>query len=781
MFRSVLKYLVFAVLTAFVMSCSDDEEGVEYALVREVSEVSILTECSKDAKEDAACYQVRFRNPFDTANLVGVRLWIDTTVVDDTSKSVSSKQIEKGLLYEYKKGHLYDTIDLTNLVEEYYNLKRDSLQIALFCEYDDKDDDGSVYRLFMGFGDKYPPSIVSFQGDSTWSTGAKFDWYRPTDQTSFFAKSDLNGEIYGYNIRVYAKDTAENIRNLEIAIYTPKGKDLKGGELYQRDAVIRSQGDSIWVGEDKEKRKNELHLVVFDGEHFDNEDNEKNHFRIFLSGLRTRTALNEYEYTIAISSWDMAGNPSGSERSTSPAQSKTFTTMDSVAPVMPRRIFTIEDSLFPGSGLARLDSNNRLRIFWDRSVDPRNVKNDILSDSIVIIPEKCKVGVCYDNVETYMIDRYNKLTKSWEVYVEDDGEKDRFKDLYRLKNGEVISSNEGTLLTDTIRWTAPGDTVILRIRSKDKSGYLSAALIDTIYVSKGPLSKKVECPKGFVAVKSSDTSFFCMERFEHRNKSGEFVTGVLHSEAVSECYAVDASGFDVGLCKERDWELVCLSGGTFAYGVVEDGDMDANDYLFRFCNVSSNDSATASDLSKRDYRCVNPYGVRDMAGQYQEWVLGRSEDTVAVLKGASYKVYGGLDRASIAYCTNRSFPYYVRPEYTRDTVYLYREGTKVDTAFAADTSRTLYKMLTKKDFADSLQFYDVLDEANEKIGEDYSMYYEYKKGGKAWLDSLANGLTYKPSRVEAVFLTGKMLNYRMAAAFYKSSSIGFRCCAYPKK
>jgi hypothetical protein len=143
-------------------------------------------------------------------------------------------------------------------------------------------------------------------------------------------------------------------------------------------------------------------------------------------------------------------------------------------------------------------------------------------------------------------------------------------------------------------------------------------------------------------------------------------------------------------------------------------------------------------------------------------------------------VFSGLDRLSIAYCTNRAFPFYSRPGFTEDTVYLYREGTKIDTVYAADTLRTLYKKMSPKDFSDTLQFYDVVDANGKVIGKDYSLYSEYKKGGKSWLDSLANGLTYKPSKKKVVFLTGERVHYREAASFYKSPAVGFRCCAYKK-
>ena len=342
-------------------------------------------------------------------------------------------------------------------------------------------------------------------------------------------------------------------------------------------------------------------------------------------------------------------------------------------------------------------------------------------------------------------------------------------------------SSKGTFVTDTIRWVSPGDTLILRIRSIDKSGYYSVALIDTIYVSPGELANELDCPDGFMPVKASDSLMLCMERLEHQDDSGRFMTNVLHSEALAACEAISASGFTVSLCNERDWELVCLSGGTLTYGVIQEDALDAAEYLFNDCNVATDDSVSAADIAKRSSTCMNPMGIRDLPGQYQEWVLGRSEDTVAVLKGGSYRIMGGLDRESLARCTNRSFPYFTRPAYTKDTVFLYREGTKVDTVFVADTSRTPYDKkpyLTKKDFKDTLQFFDVQDSSGKSVGVDYSLYSEYKKGGKKWLKEIGNGMKYVPDHIEIVFLTGEYVAFRGASNYYKSPSIGFRCCAY---
>ena len=778
------KFYLLSILPLFLFACSDDDDGTEFMFDREISEVSVLTECAPGVPEGTSCFKIQYRNPILTENssgecvFSGLRVWLDTTVVDDTSKTVSSSQKEKAdTVFDFscKNAKIYDTIDVTSMVQQYIKEDYDSLQIVMFCEYSDGGDPGSVQHLFLHFGDDQRPGDVKLSSDSIWSTGAWVEWYRPTDRTDFYTPEFISGPIFGYNVFIEALDSTEDIRNLTVMVQTPAGTDLKGEKLYKRHARILSTNDSLQVksAPHEERDKRYLRLVVFDGEGYDVDNAKKNRFRLSLDGLRTQSNSKNAGYSISIKAFDISGKASYN------FTNKIINTTDSIAPLMPTKIFTVEDSLFPG--FAKLDSNNRLVIFWDRSVDPLKFDHGIKIGSIIDIPGGCFQNSCYNVVTNYEIEYQNKLDGSWNKFGKD-GHSANFEEYFKKNDDGTFAygvDKEATFVSDTIRWMVPGDTLILRVRSVDDSKYYSVSLVDTIFVSPGKIAENLNCPAGFVPVSVSDTLSFCMERFEHRDAKGKFVTNVLHSEAEAACADVSADGFEVSLCRERDWELVCLSGGSLAYGVIEDNS-DAADYLHMECNVGTNDSTTAADVAKRSARCVNPMGVRDLPGQYQEWVRGRSEDTVAVLKGSSYKVFEGLDRESIAYCTNRSFPFYTRPGYTQDTVYLYREGTKVDTVYAADTVRTLYKMITKKDFKDTLQFYDVKDASGKVIGTDYSLYSEYKKGGSAWLDSLANGLTYKPSRKEAVFLTGEKIPYRNASAFYKSPTIGFRCCAYRK-
>ena len=785
-----LKLYLLSVLALFFVACSDDDDDSDYLFDREITEYSVLKECSPGVPEGKACFKIRYRYPISTEKYSGLCVWLDTTVVDSTTLSVSNKQIkmahdgeEHAFFKEFKgAADYFDTLDLTDKIEYFVKKGYTTLQVAMVCEYDDGGDPGSVQRVFLRFYDDEPPAIVEPLKDSVWATGAMFEWYRPTDRTDFYTPGFVSGKIYGYNVLLWAEDPDEDIRNLGVTVYTPDGVDNKGNKYYKRHAKIRSSKrvvrvDTVAHGD---KEKNYLHLVVMDGNGYDTLNANKNLFRLYVEGLRTQTLSKRFKYTVSISSWDMVGNRSGSEADTKTSVDacQTVYTTDSIAPLMPTKIFTKEDSLFPG--YTKLDSNNRVLIYWNRSVDPLRPKHGIKVDSILNIPSDCKEGYCYDVVSNYIVEYYDKLDKSWIMYSHTE-DSTRYKDRYsRDDDGNFKIKVGGDFVTDTIRWVAPGDTLILRIRAVDSSRYYSVALVDSIFVSPGAIAAELECPEGFVAVSTTESKKFCMERLEHRDRAGKFVTNVLHSEAMAACEAISAEGFDVSLCQERDWELVCLSDGSLSYGVIEENGSDAATYLFTDCNVSTNDSVSAADVTKRSTHCMNPMGVRDLPGQYQEWVIGRSDDTLAVLKGTSYKKFDGLDRESIAYCTNRSFPYYTRPGYTQDTVYLYREGTKVDTVFVADTSRTLYEVLTKKDFKDTLQFFDVVDGNGKVIGKDYSLYSEYKKGGKSWLDSLANGLTYKPTKKEAVFLTGEKISYREVSSFYRSPTIGFRCCAYKK-
>lgn len=759
-------FLLFSLIAFVVLACSDDDSSYDYPFDREVMNIDVIRTCGSGEDSSTDCYKLRFHYPYDTEDLEAIYLWIGEDVVDDTSKEISSSQMKKAdSVIEFREGETreFDTIDLTPLVKDYLNT-RQKVQVVLYCDYSEGDN-GIAQRYFLHFGDDQPPSLITAEVDSVWTTGAVVKWVRPTDQTDFNFPTRLSGTIVGYNIVISSDDTGEDLRKLEYTLSSAFGEVVPNARLRS------SASDSVYVDSVplSSKEKDKVRFVVLDGYGFDMENDSMNRFSLVLEGLKSKS-----KYYISISSYDSVGNTPAEDPKVD------FETTDSIAPLMPTKLFSIEDTLYPGEGFAALDSNNRLRIFWSRAADPLFKDRYIEVDTLLTISASCHESDCYENVAYYEVMRYNSLSGMWDSVPHAGGFADRYEKSYDWEDGQIEVVSTGRLVVDTIFFVPPGDTVILKIRARDASGFYSAPLIDTVYVSPGALAKEMECPEGFVPVAVSDSNKFCMERFEHMDESGEFMTNVLHSEAQAACSAVSASGFNVSLCNERDWELVCLSGGSLSYGVIEEDFSSPSDYLKGDCNVGNSDSKMAQNAELRSSRCVNPMGVHDMPGQFQEWVMGRSADTLAVLKGSSYKRYTGLESEDIALCTNRSFPVFTRLDYTEDTVYLYREGTKIDTVYEADTSRTLYKIVTKDDFKDSLQFFDVQDSSGNSIGVDYAPYSEYKAGGDEWLKKLANGLVYKPSEIKVVFFTGETIQYRKVSEFYKSPTIGFRCCAYPE-
>ena len=127
---------------------------------------------------------------------------------------------------------------------------------------------------------------------------------------------------------------------------------------------------------------------------------------------------------------------------------------------------------------------------------------------------------------------------------------------------------------------------------------------------------------------------FCIDRYEYPNKAGEKpVVMKTWNEAVAQCGAIGKR-----LCGESEWTLACE--GTkhlpYPYGLKRSSEA---------CNIDKphpdvNEKALASsDPKVRDAevtrlwqgeasgtrdKCVSPYGVFDMTGNVDEWVVNES-------------------------------------------------------------------------------------------------------------------------------------------------------------
>ncbi len=766
--KSLLQTFAVLLVTLALFACSDKTSEDDYRFERAVQDLSIIRGCTSKSDTTSYCYQMRWRIPIETDDLVQFHIWIDTVYVNDSTTNVPSGATEHSIKVPFKNSEkLYDTLDLTEYVYQY--LERDSLAIAIWSEYNDNDKEGDVQHVFVHFGDDLAPSLVTIS-DSVWTTGVAIDWARPTDQRDYYAPESLSGPIAGYNILLWAENEEQDIRNVKVKI-THNGKtDSTGKAFWKRHHRFRFTNDSLWIDETSSSvtNKNYLRIAVIDGDGFDFSNDKANRYRMVIEGLQP-----ESKYTIGIIAYDSAGNASGTG---SVETNQLFMTTDKIAPLIGNKLWVRSDTT--DSTKAFLNSN-RVLIYWARSVDPLTDTSGITADSILHYPTYCFEEYCYREVKSYVVELWNG--KEWEKATNAGGEsEEKYIKSYDIDGDTMKVSATGAYVVDTLRWVIPGDTLIVRVRSIDSSGYYSKALIDTIQVTLGPESD-LKCPDGFVPVRTSDTTRFCIEKYEHMDTDSTFAHNVLHAEAVAACEGISASGFTVSLCKSADWKAACTAQGRTSYGVIEEGDFSASDYLYKYCDVGNNDSTSATDLSKRNKLCVSPDGVRNFSGGFQEWVIGPDDTTLYVLRGSSYIYYSGESRESLSKCTTYSIPNRTRAGYTQETVYLYREGAKVDTSYTEDTTRTLYKILTQKDFTDSVQFFKVSNADGDSLGEDYAPLSEYKSGGEKWLKELAGNLTYEPVRTEAVFFTGESVAYKGAAAFYTDASISFRCCAYPKE
>ena len=246
LFRMVLLALAVVLFATFV-GCTDDDDSMEFLFDREISDVSVLRECAKDADSGAYCYMVRFRDPIDTAGLTRIYMWLDTLVVGDTVKTVDDDDLNAATqVYDFPMGNntdSFDTIDLTPFIQEYAR-ERKTLMVAIYCDYS-SGRPGTVQHLELHFRDDQAPSLLSITPpDSVWTTGALFKWTRPTDQTDYYRPNELSGPIKGYNLVFYSEDKDEDMRNYKIKLVTPDGVDSTGAKLYRRHAQFFANNDS---------------------------------------------------------------------------------------------------------------------------------------------------------------------------------------------------------------------------------------------------------------------------------------------------------------------------------------------------------------------------------------------------------------------------------------------------------------------------------------------------------------------------------------------------------
>jgi hypothetical protein len=754
--------LLFLLLCILLCACADNNNPT-YPFERSVSDISIVKN-SNDAN-----YMIKWRHPIEKIDLQSYYIWIDTTVVKDTAQNASQAQIDAAsAMIPYNGRDGGDSLVLTELISGF--MDRDSLHIAIWAKYGGSSQ-GAVQHLYVFFGDDFAPSVVNFSDSSSANT-IWINWVRPVDQRDFYKPDSLSGPIAGYNITLSPSDASEDISSASLNVKLD-GENMNANIM--RFCRFRKEGRSVVLEDLKISDTKTLRIAVIDEKGFDVSNPQANNWSLQISNLKS-----ESSYNISITAWDSAGNSSKA------VENRIIPTTDSIAPLIANKFWLYADS---GDGLPRLDSN-RLVLFWPKSVDPLTKPTQIELDSTLRFPESC--AFCrYREIQRYSVEQWNGA--SWEnVPRLDSVRSDYYSARYRIENGSMVADIGGTYVSDTLRWVAPGDSIILRIRAIDNSGHYSEAWIDTIAVSKGALWE-TQCPPGYMPVKNA-SSVFCMEKLQHvtENDFNDFMKNVLYVEAKRTCEKLSNTDFSFSLCTEQEWNAACASRGS-VYGVIEEknaayseNDFSPSKFLFKYCGVRTGNSSSAYSVDKRNKLCISPDGIRDLPGQLQEWVTEKrviEEDTIDIplLKGTSYAVFEGASGVELAQCRNRFTPTRIRPKYTTDTVYFYRSGSRIDTLLARDTLRILYAVLSPDSLPDTLLVYTLKSLDGDSLGIDYVNQVEFRRrGGNDWLKVFWQGLDWHgldslpKEKLPVLILGTESIN---ASGFFLDPTVGFRCCA----
>ncbi len=122
---------------------------------------------------------------------------------------------------------------------------------------------------------------------------------------------------------------------------------------------------------------------------------------------------------------------------------------------------------------------------------------------------------------------------------------------------------------------------------------------------------------------------FCIDEFEFPNREGEKPTlGLNFLEAAERCKTENKR-----LCTSREWELACEGDGRlpYPYGYTRDKTSCNIDrpYIIPDNDAYADPDQRDAEIARLDQRepsgarpgCVSSYGVHDMTGNVDEWVL----------------------------------------------------------------------------------------------------------------------------------------------------------------
>jgi formylglycine-generating enzyme required for sulfatase activity len=142
-------------------------------------------------------------------------------------------------------------------------------------------------------------------------------------------------------------------------------------------------------------------------------------------------------------------------------------------------------------------------------------------------------------------------------------------------------------------------------------------------------------PSNSSCLLKTDHKHFCIDRYEWPNKAGAMPTYMANwYEARSSCESLGKR-----LCADTEWTLACEGPKQQPYPYGDGYARDPNacnidkPYIWPHSDQVYDPRTQAGELARLDQRepsgsrvaCVSPYGVHDLVGNVDEWVVNASQ------------------------------------------------------------------------------------------------------------------------------------------------------------
>ncbi len=787
LFKLILLVSIFGILIA----CGTVNETQDRPFDAKVSQFQVFKDSVEiDSTTKEFQYFIKWRKPYSAYPVGAYYIWVNDSLV---TSEVSSKLFEADIVHTPETTDSIISVNIHQQVldeiesDELNNERKLKLNITIWADLTkgpnntSEPTDGEPVYSIVRFIDTDPPLFAIPEIDVL-ENQFILTWQRPKDIVDFYQSEADTGIIFGYDLKIYALDTASNglLRssfNTDDVTLTLNGEvipiEFYGKKITNVNNVLQISDLS---SESLNNPESKLFFVVKDSARFNTVTESANTYQLTVTGLKSESAFKIEDFNV----YDVAGNA---------------TTIDSL-------FVKLTDDSKPVSALNStaqfiLDSTTA-EISWDI---PEQLKNGLCNP--LNVDSLCDIFFYDIQIQELLVSTGNDTT--YPIAQQYIGFSiSEFKKYFdNLSFEDSTFSIQSARFTDTIGNIVPGKELRVAIVATDASGHKSdTVFIDVPVYSYGDTTV-VHCPVNMVPIVNQDSSAvpmaYCIEQFEHRDLLDDFVISVTAEEAVAACAAVNPLDtlFDYHLCTEREWYRACSgkTGVTREYGAISPSAF----YLEEFCNIGTD---SAHIFEERREECITAEGVRDLPGQLQEWVaLADTSRYIAVdqlsvgyaVKGASYAQVDNLtdfeDKFKYATCDNISVPGELRPIYILNEIMVYNKAVytqiQLDTLFKDSiptVTRYQIDALSRRDSIelDSLALFSNIEQIGiyTNTPDTIQMPLQLDSNGIA-LDSIVlNGdeLYIKINTLNG-YNAGNEKVYDLMS--YKKPFLSFRCCATP--